>query len=432
VTGTELTVEPPPYAGLVRRCVAILLDLAVGWAAYSIAITTLDPDAASEYATTGETALAAAIVLGTAILWLAYFVCAQWRWGQTLGMRAMRIRVVSERAGRASRARGQNSSGHGRPGDPGLEPGGRLPWTGALVRSLLLVVDFAVGAPLIAASKRRQRLGDRLANTVVLVKANDESGAPAASGAVEPASAPPATGGTTPPPQGEPAPDARVAATWGPGRVVVGVVVLLVLSLIEVAIVSIFDPSLDSLGARLVAQAMLAATLVGVAFGVGAERKIPGRAPSATLGLRRPLRSPLKFAAAAYLAYIVVALAYGALVHPHQRDITRDLGFGHGDLGTVVAGILIVVAAPISEEIFFRGFIFGGFRRRLSFPVAAGLSAAIFGLFHYTGGGSEAVIPQLAFLGLALAWVYEETGSIYPTIALHMLNNAFAFAILTS
>jgi membrane protease YdiL (CAAX protease family) len=64
--------------------------------------------------------------------------------------------------------------------------------------------------------------------------------------------------------------------------------------------------------------------------------------------------------------------------------------------------------------------------------VAAVLSAAIFGLFHYTGSGSEAVIPQLAFLGLALAWVYEETGSIYPTIALHMLNNAFAFAILTS
>jgi membrane protease YdiL (CAAX protease family)/uncharacterized RDD family membrane protein YckC len=407
VTGAELTAETPPYAGLVRRGVAILLDLAVGWAAYSIAITALDPDVASEYATTSETALAAAIVLGTAILWLVYFVCAQWRWGQTLGMRAMRIRVVAE-------------------------SGSRLPWTRALLRTLLLVVDLAVGPLLIAASRRRQRLGDRLANTVVLVKANDESGAPPASGAVEPATAPPATGGTAPPPEGEPAPAARVAATWGPGRVVVGVVILLVLSLIEVAVVSIFDPSLDSLAARLVAQAMLAATLAGVAYGVASERGVPGPAPSATLGLRRPLRSPLKFAAAAYIAYIVFALAYGALVHPHQRDITRDLGFGHGGLGTVVAGVLIIVAAPISEEIFFRGFIFGGFRRRLSFPVAAVLSAAIFGLFHYTGSGSEAVIPQLAFLGLALAWVYEETGSIYPTIALHMLNNAFAFAILTS
>jgi uncharacterized protein len=406
VIATELASEAPTYAGLVRRAVAILLDLALGWAVYSIAITALDPNAASEYATTAETVLAAAIVLGTAVAWLAYFVCAQWRWGQTLGMRAMRIHVVGDAPG-------------------------RLPWSRALVRSLLLVVDVAVGPFLIARSTRRQRLGDRVANTVVVMKPNDAAGLAGTGGTAEPAPALPATGGA-PPPEGEATPERRVPATWGPGRVVVGIIVLLVLSLIEVAIVSIFDPGLDSLGGRLVAQAMLAVTLVGIAYSVAAERGSPGRVPSALLGLRRPLRSPYAFAAAAYIAYIVVALGYSTLVHPHQKDITRDLGFGHGDLGTVVAGLLIIVAAPISEEIFFRGFIFGGFRRSLSFPVAGILSAVIFGLFHYTGSGSEAVIPQLAFLGLALAWVYEETGSIYATIPLHMLNNALAFTIIVS
>ena len=69
---------------------------------------------------------------------------------------------------------------------------------------------------------------------------------------------------------------------------------------------------------------------------------------------------------------------------------------------------------------------------RLSFPAAALISAAIFGLFHYTGAGSIRVVPQLAFLGFALCWVYEETGSIYPTMAIHALNNALAFALLTS
>ena len=405
---TDLTTATPPYAGIVRRGIAILLDLALGWAAYSIAITLLDPNAASEYATTGETALAAAIVLGTAVAWVAYFVGSQWLWGRTLGMRAMRIRVVAD-------------------------AGGRVPWTRALLRSLLLVVDLAVGAPLIAASRRKQRLGDRLANTVVLMQPSDSSPPPAAMGATEPASAPPPPGGAQPPPEDVPAAATpSVPATWGPGRVVVGILVLLVLSLVEAGIVSIFDPNLDSLGGRLVAQALLAATLIAVAYGVATERGRAGATPWATLGLRRPLRSPYAFAAAAYIAYVVVALVYGALVHPHQKDITRDLGFGHGDLGTVVAGILIVVAAPISEEVFFRGFIFGGFRTRLSFPVAALLSAAIFGLFHYTGSGSETVLPQLAVLGFAFAWLYEETGSIYPTIALHMLNNAFAFAILTS
>jgi membrane protease YdiL (CAAX protease family) len=411
VIASELSHEPPPYAGLTRRFVAGAIDLAIAWAAYSIAITVLDPDAASEYATTWETVLAALIVLSVATLWLSYFVFAQWRWGQTLGMRALGIRVVGD-------------------------PGERLSWSRALMRSLLLVVDCVLAPVLIPLSKRKQRLGDRVANTVVLVKRDEPPEMPTAAGALDtgaPVAVPPPTGGSTPPP-GEvpPAAPPNVPATWGPGRVGVGILVLLVLSVIEVAVVSIFDPSLDSLGARLAAQALLAATLVGVALGVAADRGFPGSAPRWRLGLRRPLRSPYVIAGAAYVAYLVFALAYSAFVHPHQRDITRDLGFGHGDLGTVAAGILIIGAAPISEEIFFRGFIFGGFRRRLSFPVAAILSAVIFGLFHYTGSGSLAVVPQLAFLGLALCWVYEETGSIYPTIALHMVNNAFAFAVLTS
>ena len=78
------------------------------------------------------------------------------------------------------------------------------------------------------------------------------------------------------------------------------------------------------------------------------------------------------------------------------------------------------------------GFIFGGLRGRLPFWVAGVISAGIFGLFHYTGAGSLGVLPQLAVLGFALCWVYERTGSIYPTMAMHALNNALAFAILTT
>jgi membrane protease YdiL (CAAX protease family) len=412
VIASELRPDAPRYAGLPRRVVAGLLDLALAWAAYSVAITVLDPDAASEYATTWETVLAALIVVVVATLWFGYFVFAQWRWGQTLGMRALGIRVVGE-------------------------PGQRLSWTRALVRSLLLVVDCVAGLFLIPLSRRKQRLGDRLANTVVLMKGEDTSAAgtgDAFDTGAPLTAAPPGPGGSVPPPGATPPPSRNVAATWGPGRVGVGILVLLVMSVIEVAIVSIFDPGLNSLGARLAAQALLAVTLIGVAFAVAADHGFPGTAavPRWTLGLRRPLRSPFAIAGAAYIAYIVFAFAYSALVHPHQKDITRDLGFGHGDLGTIAAGILIVGAAPLSEEIFFRGFLFGGFRRRLSFPIAAVLSGAIFGLFHYTGSGSFAVLPQLAFLGVALCWVYEETGSIYPTIALHMLNNAFAFVVLTS
>lgn len=416
MTASEVTAAAPRYAGLTRRLAAVLLDLVVAWAAYSIAVMLLDPDAASEYATTWETVLAALILLGAGGLWFSYIVFAQWRWGQTLGMSAVGIRVVGEREQ-------------------------RLSWTRALVRSLLLGVDCVAGLFMIPLSQRKQRLGDRLANTVVLMQGDDAYVA-RPGGAVEaggPVTAPPSGAGGSEPPPGttEERSERRVAATWGPGRVGVGILVLLVLSVIEVGIVSVFDPGLDTLGARLAAQALLAATLIAIAFSVSSDHGFPGTStvPRWTLGLRRSLRSrgaTFATAGAAMLAYFIFAAVYSALVHPHQKDITRDLGFGHGDLGTVAAGILIIVAAPISEEIFFRGFLFGGFRKRLSFPIAALISALIFGLFHYTGASSFAVVPQLAFLGFALCCVYEETGSIYPTIALHMLNNTLAFIVLTS
>jgi len=416
VTASEITADAPRYAGLTRRVAAGLLDLVVAWAAYSIAIILLDPDAASEYATTWETVLAALILLAVGILWFGYVVIAQWRWGQTLGMSAVGIEVVGDREQ-------------------------RLTWPRALVRTLLLGVDCIAGLYLIPFSRRKQRLGDRLANTVVLMQ-GDDAYVTGPGGAIQPdgplTAPPPGPGGSEPPPgTAEQEPPRRVPSTWGPGRVGVGILVLLVLSVIEVGIIAAFDPGLDSLGARLVAQALLAATLIAIAFTVSSDHGFPGTSsvPRWTLGLRPSLRSrgaTLATAGAALLAYIIFAAIYSSLVQTHQKDITRDLGFGHGALGTVTAGLLIIVAAPVSEEIFFRGFLFGGFRKRLSFPIAALISGLIFGLFHYTGASSWTVVPQLAFLGFAFCCVYEETGSIYPTIALHMLNNTLAFIVLTS
>ncbi len=381
------------------------IDLLIAYIVLSIAVNVIVPGWAGDDASSRQTATAALIVLGVLTVWFNYFVVAEWRWGQTLGKRALRITVADD-------------------------SGGTLSWNRAVVRNLLLVVDVVAGLVLIPLSARKQRLGDRLAHTVVLVEDRAASrGRAEPAPAAEPLPPPSPAAGAPPPPPPAPAASGKPSATWGPGRVGGGILTLLVATVVEVGIISVFDPDLDSLGARLITQALLAATLVAIAFAVGPRS---GAASAPALGLKRPLSSPIGMAAAAYLAYIVIALVYSSLVHPHQEDVTRDLGFGHGAVGAIAAGILIVVAAPISEEIFFRGFIFGGFRSRLPFPVAAVISAVIFGLFHYTGPGSIGVVPQLAFLGFALAWLYEETGSIYPTIGVHAVNNALAFAILTS
>jgi uncharacterized protein len=235
-----------------------------------------------------------------------------------------------------------------------------------------------------------------------------------------------------PPAEGPPSePDSMPA--WGPRRVLGGLALLLALVVVEAVIVAGIDggdgDSL-SLAASLVLQAGLAATLVGVAFGMA--RLGPGLASGAELGLRRPLHPAIKASAIAYFAYIGCALVIAALIQPEQEDVTRDLGADEGVLGSVAAGLLIIGVAPISEEIFFRGFMFKGLRRGTPFAAAALISAAIWGVFHYTGADSWGVVLQLAVFGVALAWLYERTGSLWPPIAVHALNNALAFAILMS
>ncbi len=103
---------------------------------------------------------------------------------------------------------------------------------------------------------------------------------------------------------------------------------------------------------------------------------------------------------------------------PEQEDIAEAFG------AVPVQILLIVIAAPISEEICFRGMLFGGLRERLPRWAAALISAAIFGALHALTGIS-AVPPLIAF-GFILALLYEKTGSIVPGIILHMLNNSVA------
>jgi membrane protease YdiL (CAAX protease family) len=137
------------------------------------------------------------------------------------------------------------------------------------------------------------------------------------------------------------------------------------------------------------------------------------------LGVRGFRPGALKWMLAAIGAYLVFAALYAGIFGvPEQEDIAESFGT------LPVQILLIVVAAPVSEEICFRGMLFGGLRRRYPRVIAALLSALIFGGLHALTGLS-AVPPLIAF-GFILALLYEKTGSIVPGIILHMLNNSVA------
>lgn len=82
--------------------------------------------------------------------------------------------------------------------------------------------------------------------------------------------------------------------------------------------------------------------------------------------------------------------------------------------------IVGVVFAPIIEELFFRGFLFQGFRQRYGWVNGALLSSAIFGAAHLD---LVAFIPTFV-LGLLLAYMYHRSNSVWLPIILHVLVNA--------
>lgn len=88
-----------------------------------------------------------------------------------------------------------------------------------------------------------------------------------------------------------------------------------------------------------------------------------------------------------------------------------------------VIGLMIfaaVVAAPLCEEIVFRGYFYP-VARKFTGPWIAGVcSAMVFAAAH---GSLSALLPLFIF-GCVLAWIYEKTGSLWAPVAVHCCFNS--------
>jgi membrane protease YdiL (CAAX protease family) len=94
----------------------------------------------------------------------------------------------------------------------------------------------------------------------------------------------------------------------------------------------------------------------------------------------------------------------------------------------VLAVVLLVLVAPVGEEVFYRGFLFGGLRGRLGFWGAALISGGLFGLSHVAGGA--VLVPLLFVFGLTQAFLYERRRSLVAPIAAHAMFNLIGFAVI--
>jgi uncharacterized protein len=123
------------------------------------------------------------------------------------------------------------------------------------------------------------------------------------------------------------------------------------------------------------------------------------------------------------IVLLLVRLITGEPVEaPQQQVLPEDPETLHVILG----GIGAIVAAPIGEELFFRGLLHTSLRTRLGFPVAASISSAIFAAVH----AIPLLIPTFFVVGLGLAYVYERRGSLLAPIAAHAGFNVIGYVLI--
>ena len=103
-------------------------------------------------------------------------------------------------------------------------------------------------------------------------------------------------------------------------------------------------------------------------------------------------------------------------------------------IAVVLTGVAVLLGAPIGEELYFRGFLFRGLRRRSRFVVAAVSSGVIFGAIHYAFDApwyqSILLCIPLSFVGVGFAWIYERYGNLLVPIAAHALFNTIGFILI--
>lgn len=390
----------PTYEGVWRRLLANLLDNAV-WIVFGLWVAGAIPTGSE-----GSTVVAVlSLVMLTA--WFNYFAFTEWRWGQTIGKNAVGIEVRA------------------------IDRSPRLSFGQASVRNLLRLVDFfLIGWAMIALSGRKQRLGDKAAKTVVLRRPPKTiPGArpvPIAGGAapVAPHPRPPAVP-TEPGRALPPVPWTFSQTFW---LMLAG----FALALLSPVLVLPFDPDLSSDGGLLAAQGLFELSLLFVAIGVASEWRFhPLRRALSRLGIRRAVPKDFGIALLTLLVYYIGAALFASLVlQPEQEDIGGELGVGDPNLLIAISAVVVIgLVAPVTEELFFRGFVFAGLRSRWSLWPSAIAVGLIFGIVH-APTGLTAVVP-LAGLGVALCWLYERTGSLWPCVAAHVVNNGLALLVVS-
>lgn len=158
------------------------------------------------------------------------------------------------------------------------------------------------------------------------------------------------------------------------------------------------------------------------------------------LGLRGlPTWTDIGLAPVGFVVSLLLAAGLAALFNLFpwfDAEQVQDVGFSPYIIGVdrVVAFVVLVVIAPIAEELVFRGWLYGKLRKILnakmsdmgSMIISILLVSLLFGLIHMQWNVGVNVFA----LSIVLCGMREITGTIYAGILTHMIKNGVAFYLL--
>jgi membrane protease YdiL (CAAX protease family) len=232
---------------------------------------------------------------------------------------------------------------------------------------------------------------------------------------------------------GPAAPGALAAVPWWIpfAAFVAALIAGIVASVIAVGVAAVGGAHVS--GDNLPTGVLVAATIVQdaslIVVAALGTRLYAGSNPLRRLGWRRPSRgwAAVGWAVLAIVVFFLVALIVSkALGEPDKQDLVKDLEKEDSLAALLGFGLVTVIAAPLAEETFFRGFLFGTLRTRMPTWLAVVITGAVFGSVHLPAPGQTILV--LAVLGALLCLVYLRTGSLLPCFALHAFVNSITFA----
>ena len=115
--------------------------------------------------------------------------------------------------------------------------------------------------------------------------------------------------------------------------------------------------------------------------------------------------------------FSLAAILVTGLVAPWMGDSLAGVGQGN----VILATIGLVVLPPLVEEVVFRGVLLERFSVKWRVGVAVILSAVLFGILHADPVGA-------GMFGIITGLLYLRTGSLWPGIIIHAVNNLVALA----